>query len=91
MAPVMAKNIRMLVKVKEGIANAWAASAKYIAGFTFFGELFIGMIGLITLIAAMVVGGYDMLVGYALMVTCFSFLLSVPLGLFFKMSLEEDF
>ena len=88
----MAKNIRnMLVKVKEGIAHAWAASAKYIAGITFFGELCCGMIGLITLIAAKIVGGYDMLVGYALMVTCFSFLLSVPLGLFFKMSLEEDF
>jgi hypothetical protein len=42
------------------------------------------------LIAAKVEGGYAMLEGYCLMIVCFGYLLSVPLGLCFKMSLEED-
>lgn len=80
----------MFTKVKESIVKAWEVSAKYVAGTAFIAALVVGALGLITLIAARVEGGYAMLEGYSLMATCFGFLLSVPLGLLFKLSLEED-
>lgn len=86
----MVKIRGMFTKAKEVFARAWEASAKYIACTAFIAALVVGTLGLITLFAAKVVGGYGTVEGYSLMATCFGFLLSIPLGFLFKLSLEED-
>lgn len=86
----MAKKIKNAIqKMGEWIVKAWDVSKRYVTGSIFIMMVFTAIMSGILLLATSVIDGYAILQGYALMGTCFGTLLSIPLGLLFKLSGEE--
>lgn len=87
----MAKKIKeVMKKAGELITKAWDVSKGYVTGGIFWATIFGVVVCGMILLCTSVIDGYGELQGYALVGTVFGTLLTVPLGLFWKLSTEKE-